>query len=229
MPPEPSSSARQQAASSDRSDREASSWLPEAGSSSVPATRESITTLREARSPHRARLAPTTAKPFSPTPLMPSSALASDQGHAHLSLNGELTRSATFAGAPKIESTVCYLGVEVDDALEIAVAAGCNRVQPMWSWAEKRPSPVPPPCSRLALKNGPSLPLRPTLSPVPVSDASRRSKTPYLDHLMGLGSGVSMTTRIGYGLTSMCRSAALSAFPCANRGLRRTQPEQDDA
>jgi hypothetical protein len=43
-----------------------------------------------------------------------------DKGHAHIPPDRELTRGATFARAHPVESTVRNLGVEVDDALDIA-------------------------------------------------------------------------------------------------------------
>jgi hypothetical protein len=45
---------------------------------------------------------------------------ASDQGHANLSQNGQSTGRTIAARHTKIESTVRYLGIEVDDALAIS-------------------------------------------------------------------------------------------------------------
>jgi len=44
----------------------------------------------------------------------------SDQGHAHTGARGTYARCNFLLGHQKKESTVRYLGVEVDDALEIA-------------------------------------------------------------------------------------------------------------
>jgi site-specific recombinase XerC len=47
-------------------------------------------------------------------------ASAPDQAHAHLSAHGKLRAVQLLLGHQKSESTLRYLGVEVDDALEIA-------------------------------------------------------------------------------------------------------------
>jgi hypothetical protein len=42
------------------------------------------------------------------------------QGHAHLSQNGNLLAVQLLLGHRRIEGTLRYLGIEVDDALAIA-------------------------------------------------------------------------------------------------------------
>ena len=61
---------------------------------------------------------------------------AADQGHADLSPHGNLRAVQLLLGQTKIESTVRYLGIEVDDALAIAE-------QPDVCWhAGRRRSPM---------------------------------------------------------------------------------------
>lgn len=45
---------------------------------------------------------------------------AANQGNADLSANGQLEGRQLLLGQTKIESTVRYFGVEIDDAIEIA-------------------------------------------------------------------------------------------------------------
>jgi len=56
---------------------------------------------------------------------------APDQAHAHLSAHGKLRAVQLLLGHQKSESTVRYLGVEVDDALEIA-----EKLEVCNTWAE---------------------------------------------------------------------------------------------